>query len=138
MANTGYKHYTTRKEYLVDPSTGAINYATPTGLEEANTTGDDYVADVLSYASCPVVTSFLMSYIPTNTTPSAACSDQSAGVYYHDGAGSLPTNGDYIYTETSGTTVFAGNSKYYKNLDDPGGASMYIDNSGLVSQYSSC
>lgn len=137
MGNTGVKRYTTRKEYLKDPSTGLIDLSSPTGAEEANTTGTNYIADVTDTTACPLGTAYLQSYIPINNSVSAACADQSSQTMYHDGSGTYPANGDTVSTSASMSPVFNGNGKYYR-VAEATGYSIIISSGGVVSNKTAC
>jgi len=86
-----------------------------------------------SYDSC--VTAFSMGYVPSNTS-SLACSGFSNGTYYHDGINTYPIVGDRIFSNSSGTTAFNGNSKYFKIIGQ--NKWMTIDSSGDVVSIGNC
>jgi len=59
-----------------------------------------------------------------------ACGDTVATARYHDGTGQFPMIGDFIYTNSDGSTIFNGNDKYYKIMDEE--RSIVIDSFGEV------
>ena len=80
---------------------------------------------------------------PGNTSQSGACGDAANQPVYHDGLGDLPSNGDKVYTNNTGTTLFNGQNAYYVASVDPVGAgvagyNIRINSSGVVDQPTLC
>ena len=87
------------------------------------------------------VTRFYRS--PGNTSQSGACSDAANQQAYHDGLGDLPSAGDKVYTNNTGTTLFNGQNAYYVASTDPvmagvAGYNIRINSSGVVSNPTLC
>jgi len=87
------------------------------------------------------VTRFYRS--PGNTSQSGACSDAAQQQAYHDGLGDLPSAGDKVYTNNTGTTLFNGQNAYYVASTDPvmagvAGYNIRINSSGVVSNPTLC
>lgn len=79
------------------------------------------------------VTSFSCSnnYAARNT----ACANETDNTYYHDGAGSLPANGDVIYTNSCGTNKLNGvGGDFYSD----GTTSFTVTSSGVVGSAELC
>ena len=70
-----------------------------------------------------------------NASSGGACALGTPTTRYHDGAGSEPTGGDTIYTDSGGTNVFNGGGLHYK-FDN--GYSAVVSSSGVVSSYALC
>jgi hypothetical protein len=87
------------------------------------------------------VTRFYRS--PGNTSQTGACSDAANQQAYHDGLGDLPSAGDKVYTNNTGTTLFNGQNAYYVASVDPvmageAGYNIRINSSGVVSNPTLC
>ena len=87
------------------------------------------------------VTRFYRS--PGNTSQTGACSDAANQQAYHDGSGDLPSAGDKVYTNNTGTTLFNGQNAYYVASTDPAmageaGYNIRINSSGVVSNPTLC
>ena len=78
------------------------------------------------------LTSFTSAIAETGLT----CTQTLNQTYYHDGSTTYPQNGDFVYTNSNGSTVVP--TGYYKI--DNGGNGLYIQvgNSGLVLQDDIC
>ena len=77
------------------------------------------------------------------STASLACNEPAAVQVYHDGSGTLPVNGDKVYTTATGTTVFDSQTLYHSMAQDPAGASdqksrFRTNSSGVVSDVDAC
>ena len=63
-------------------------------------------------------------------SPLTACNYTAGGIKYYDGSGSVPVVGNYIYTDSPGTTKFNGNNLYYNCINDS--ITIKIDTTGKV------
>ena len=84
-------------------------------------------------------------YRSAGGTFNSACNTDVANTQvWHDGNGSLPTSGDKVYTNNTGTTIFQGQNAYYSFLAEPGNGAddnhyrAQVNNSGVVSNPSIC
>lgn len=136
MANTGYRHYVTRKQVLVDPISGLPDLSKPTGVTEANVNDANYIPDELNYDSCPLGTEFLMSYIPINSNSTEACLDNSSDNFWHNGAGLYPVETNIVYEDPGNSIAFNGGSTWYKDVN--GNNALRITSSGVVLQVIPC
>lgn len=82
---------------------------------------------------CSTVTSFAAS---ASATFSGVCSATANQTYYHNGTGSIPGNGDNVYTNSSGTTPLA--AGYYRFDPIVGQYFRIVGTAGLVSNIDSC
>ena len=82
------------------------------------------------------VTSFSMSF-KGQTLQSVACSDALDTTRYHDGTGSVPSDGDTVYTTDPGTpsTTYNGGGKHSKISAF---TTAVISTSGVVSGITIC
>jgi len=77
------------------------------------------------------LTAFWMSQ--TGVILDDVCSQSINIQRWHDGANAMPENGDKIYTNYIGTTIFNGDRKYYKlGINDI----MTVGIDGVVANYS--
>lgn len=129
MANTGYKHYTTRVQVLLDPATGLPDEDNPTGIVEANVQDADYVPDELNYGSCPLGSPVYVPNVGTNSAANACADSGPVTGRRHDGDGVYPVDNDTIYIDDGWSDTLDGGGLYYK-FDD--GTSARISPVGLV------
>ena len=61
-----------------------------------------------------VLTSFQMSTTSTSTDELACGASPSYTTYYHDGAGTYPTDGDLVYTDVNGVNTLNGAAEWWK------------------------
>ena len=109
---------------------------TDVGGLTASTTVNITIAD-------STVTRFYRS--PGNTNAADACNNDIANQQaYHNGSGPLPTAGDKVYTNNTGTTLFNGQSAYYVVAEEPSSSAdenhlrIIINSSGVVSNPTLC
>ena len=109
---------------------------TDAGGLTASTTVNITIAD-------STVTRFYRS--PGNTNATDACNNDIANQQaYHNGSGPLPTAGDKVYTNNTGTTLFNGQSAYYVVAEEPSSSAdenhlrIIINSSGVVSSPTLC
>ena len=76
------------------------------------------------------------SSIPSNATIFTVCQQSPTATYYHDGSTTYPQNGDFVYTNSNGTTVVP--TGYYKIDNGGNGLWIQVGNSGLVLQDDIC
>jgi hypothetical protein len=81
----------------------------------------------------------------TNGTRDNVCAQTPNDIIFHDGSNTLPSNGDRIYTDSTGSTVYNGNNSYHlisaTSLGAPpvsGGTWYLISKEGYVLQNGSC
>lgn len=91
---------------------------------------------ILSKDTAVTITSFIMSTGSVND-PIDICTLTPSGTYYHDGAGGIPTTGDFIYTDESGTIPLNGQDKY-RRLDAPYYLQIATDGEVLQDVFASC
>ena len=85
-------------------------------VKAVNTMGDGTASSGKSVTMAAAsLTSFSFCPGQNGSTPAAACSAYFTGwlTFYHDGSGTDPVLGDYIYSDSGGSTPFAGNNQYY-------------------------
>ena len=82
---------------------------------------------------CSTVTSFTAS---ASSNFMGVCSATANQTYYHSGTGSIPGNGDYVYTNSSGTTPLS--AGYYRFQPIVGQYFRITGTSGQVSSIDSC
>ena len=61
-----------------------------------------------------VVSSFTMSNTPQSVA-SQACNEFSTTTRWKTGSGSVPSNGQVLYTSSAGTNSFNGNNQYFRS-----------------------
>jgi hypothetical protein len=97
------------------------------------------IGSVSKFNGVPVTTP-----VPLTSFSSSSMGDPSTGVActlptdttrYHNGLGSYPNVGDYVYTNSSGTITFDSNNDYYKNGDNN---AMVTDVTGQVTLLTGC
>lgn len=135
MANTGYKHYLTRRQYFVDPATGLIDLSNPTGVSEANVAGDNYVADDINYDSCPLGTSVQVGDPAYNSGIDACAAGDPSTECWHDGVGTYPTLQDTIYEDPGFVDFYSSGANRFHEI---GGGSFRIDALGVVTELFAC
>ena len=131
--NTGEVHATE------DSWTAGDTYSLGVRVTDAGGLTADATLNITITAS--TVTRFYRS--PGNTSQSGACSDAAQQQAYHDGLGDLPSAGDKVYTNNTGTTLFNGQNAYYVASTDPvmagvAGYNIRINSSGVVSNPTLC
>lgn len=86
----------------------------------------------------PPLTLFAMD-ITDRATDYLACSNTIGATtnLYHNGVGTYPAVGDFVFTDLAGTTPFDGLSKWYFILA-PGDYAIRISSTGLVLNITSC
>ena len=90
-----------------------------------SSTNPDAYSDFYGYSN---LTSYTGSSFQTGTK--FICTQTLNVTYYHDGAGSLPTVGDTIYTNSGGTTVIGGGNAGYNRTNNFG--YVRTNSSGVV------
>lgn len=80
------------------------------------------------------LTAFSISTL--GTTQVNACDETADTTRYHDGAGSYPVNGDFVYTDSGGSNPFDGNNEWFKIGD--GNIIQIADATGEVLNESVC
>lgn len=94
---------------------------------------------VIAASRRTICASGLSSYSSTkgNTSAANACGDSLyTFARWHDGVGTYPANGDVVYTDATGCTVFDGQDKYYSH--PTGTVSYQISASGVCSNFNPC
>ena len=87
--------------------------------------------------SAPTLTSF--SIDTTDDTLTSVCaSTASPDTRYHSGAAALPVEGDIIYNELTGSTVYDGNTAFHRIGTAPTTSYAVISDEGLVLSTGSC
>jgi hypothetical protein len=115
--------------------TGATNISLGGMADTASFSAPDAYSDFYGYGS---LTLFYMGN--AGTVPKPACSQDADNAAYHDGAGSLPTTGDIVYTDAAGTTT-KGNGTYGVDAvsgSSPSSTITINGGAGSVSQVGSC
>ena len=79
------------------------------------------------------LTSFTISDAGYETVDDA-CASSTTQTAYHSGSSSLPNQGDTIYSDSSGSTIFDGENKYY----EVGTNALLINSNGIVIGEESC
>ena len=124
-------------EYITFTPNGVI----PSGAETFTYTLTDTVTSDTATVTLTVkvASGGSSTSVTMQTTGSAdgatSCAQPLATLRYHDGTGSSPTLGDFIYTNLSLTTVFAGGDLYYRI---PDGRSVQVANDGEVNNLWIC
>jgi hypothetical protein len=124
-------------EYIIFTPNGVI----PSGTETFTYTLTDTVTSDTATVTLTVkvASGGSSTSVTMQTTGSAdgatSCAQPLATLRYHDGTGSSPTLGDFIYTNLSLTTVFAGGDLYYRI---PDGRSVQVANDGEVNNLWIC
>ena len=122
-----------------DSWTAGATYSLGIRVTDAGGLSADATLNITITAS--TVTRFYRS--PGNTFQSGACSDAAQQQAYHDGLGDLPSAGDKVYTNNTGTTLFNGQNAFYVASVDPvssgvAGYNIRINSSGVVSNPTLC
>lgn len=102
----------------------------PHGEIEGSFSGDSTYMGTLTKTTS---TSFSISN--NGETEGAVCDLFAFTTKYHDGVGSLPSFGDFVFDDELQTTPFGGGNLFYKL---PIGDYLKINNSGEITQKSSC
>jgi len=125
-------------EFLIFTPNGVI----PSGSEQFTYTITDSTpaSDTATVTlSVKVASGGSSSSVTMQTTGSAggatSCTQPLATLRYHNGSGTNPTLGDFIYTNLALTTVFAGADLYYRI---PDGRSVQVANDGEVNNLWIC
>tara|TARA_R110000744_G_scaffold141617_1_gene253080 strand:- start:54 stop:476 length:423 start_codon:yes stop_codon:yes gene_type:complete len=92
----------------------------------SNTNPDQY-SEFYGYSNV-TLTSYTGGAFQTGTK--FICNSTLNVTYYHDGAGTMPTTGDTIYTNSGGTTVIGGGNAGYNKTNQFG--YVRTDSSGVV------
>lgn len=166
MADTGYIGLNSQANYdaliAAGVSADAINLTVPldglvdngTGTIAFNKFITDGLAQLTVYSPLASTSWSLLQVDPTLTsfyidtaegTLDAVCSQVADELYYHDGAGTTPTVGDRIYSDTTGATTFNGTNTYHLvsatlQVVPPvtGGIFVGVDADGLCYAFGEC
>ena len=89
---------------------------------------------VLTCDEPPIITAFENGLIGRNNTIDA-CAETNFHTKYHNGSGSYPIIGDYVYDDQLGTIPYDGNNKYF-GTDT--GQVIQINDTGYVLDSNQC
>lgn len=111
--------------------TASTNISLGGMADSASFTAPDAYSDFYGYSN---LTTYTGSSFQTGTK--FICTQTLNVTYYHDGAGSLPTVGDTIYTNSGGTTVIGGGNAGYNRTNNFG--YVRTNSSGVVTNTYLC
>lgn len=122
--------------YVSTPSGGVLNVSkTFSGQDVVKVYNRDYTGNPvysLSVGSIGLTSASIGS--AGFDTVAGACASSTTQTIYHNGDGALPTPGNIIYTDASGSALLVGNNEYYK----AGTNALQINNLGVVVSSTSC
>lgn len=131
---------------LVDNGTGSITFKKYSSLSSARLIVDGPIGTTVAWSASkvnPVLTSFYLD--TTDGTLSNVCSQTPNDQKWHDGSSALPTYGDRIYDNSSGSTVYDGGNAYHvmnpTSLGAPpvsGGTYVGVRTDGVVTAVGGC
>ena len=126
---------------LSSPYNGLVNNGLGFLTQVKQTTGSYFLYVYSPIASttwsfqtyATTLSSIAMGATPYTTT-ALACAGSTSTTVYYNGQNSIPSEGNIIYSDAAGTTLFAGDSKYYYIS----GYALNIDNFGVVLSVTPC
>jgi hypothetical protein len=122
--------------YVSTPSSQVFNISkTLSGQDVIKVYNEDYTAGRTYSITVTTValTSALISSIGYDSV-SGACASTLTQTIYHNSNSAAPIPGSTVYTNSSGSTLFIGDNKYYK----VGTNALQINNLGIVINSTSC
>lgn len=83
-------------------------------------------------------TAFSYNAESADTGAEACALESTSDTAYHDGTGTTPTAGDFVYTNSTGTTILGNGTYKYDDTTEAGRYMVLLDGNGRVDSTVSC